>query len=65
MERVLYQEKSTLSLKKTTELTHNMYQITNTLPDSKHAKTKLLKMNEKQQELYDIIEKNFWGVPTL
>lgn len=59
LERVLYQEKSTLSLKKAAELTHNMYQITYTLPDSKHTKTRLLKMDEKQQELYDIIEKNF------
>jgi len=29
------------------------------LPDSKHTKTKLLKMNEKQRELYNIINKNF------
>ena len=59
LERVLCQEKSTLSLKKAAELTHNMYQITYTLPDAKHTKTKLLKMDEKQQELYDIIGKNF------
>ena len=59
LERILYQEKSTLSLKKAAELTHNMYQITYTLPDSKHTKSKLLKMDEKQQELYEIIHKNF------
>jgi len=59
LERILYQEKSTLSLKKAAELTHNMYQITYTLPDSKHTKSKLLKMDEKQQELYNIIHKNF------
>jgi len=59
LERVLYQEKSTLSLKKAAELTHNMYQITYTLPESKHTKIKLLKMDEKQQELYDIINRNF------
>ncbi len=59
LERNLYQEKSTLSLKKAAELTHNMYQITYTLPDSKHTKSKLLKMDEKQQELYNIIHKNF------
>lgn len=59
LERVLYQEKSTLSLKKAAELTHNMYQITYTLPDSKHTKTRLLKMDEKQQELYDIVNRNF------
>lgn len=39
LERVLYEEKSTLSLKKAAEITHNMYQITNTLPESKHTKS--------------------------
>lgn len=38
LERVLYHEKSRLSLKKAAELTHNMYQITYTLPESKHTK---------------------------
>jgi transposase len=60
LERVLYQEKSSLSLKKAAELTHNMYQVTYTLPDSKHKKTKLLTMDPQQQELYDIISRNFW-----
>ena len=59
LERVLYEEKSTLSLKKAAELTHNMYQITYTLPDSKHTKSKLLKMDPDQEELYHIISKNF------
>ena len=59
LERILYKEKSNLSLKKASELTHNMYQITYTLPESKHTKTKLLKMDEQQAELYQIIEKNF------
>ena len=59
LERILYREKSNLSLKKAAELTHNMYQITYTLPESKHTKTKLLKMDEKQTELYQIITKNF------
>ena len=59
LERVLYKEQSTLSLKKSAELTHNMYQITYTLPESKHTKTKLLKMDDKQVELYQIISKNF------
>lgn len=59
LERVLYQEKSSLSLKKAAELTHNMYQITYTLPDSKHTKNKLLKMDEMQQELYEIVQNNF------
>jgi transposase len=36
LERVLKEEKSTLSLKTASEITHNMYQITYQLPDSKH-----------------------------
>jgi len=59
IERVLYKEKVSLSLKKASELTHNMYQITYTLPESKHLKTKILKMDEEQTELYEIIKKNF------
>ncbi len=59
LERVLYNEKSTLSLKKSAELTHNMYQITYTLPESKHTKSRLLKMDDSQAELYQIIMRNF------
>ena len=49
LERVLKLEKSTLPLKKAAELTHNMYQVTSTLPDSKHIKLILLQMDEKQE----------------
>jgi transposase len=59
LERVLYKEKSTLSVRKATELTQNMYQITYTLPESKHTKSRLLKMDDLQAELYQIIMKNF------
>ena len=59
LEHILYVEKSNLSIKKAAELTHNMYQITYTLPESKHTKTKLLKMDEQQAELYQIIKGNF------
>jgi transposase len=59
LERVLYKDKSSLSLKRAAELTHNMYQITYTLPDSKHVKSKLLNMDEEQTELQRIINKNF------
>jgi hypothetical protein len=59
LERVLYKEKSRLSLKKAAELTHNMYQITYTMPESKHIKSKLLKMDDEQAELYQIIQKNY------
>ncbi|MFN8712925.1 MAG: IS1634 family transposase [Bacteroidota bacterium] len=59
LERILAKEKSTLSLKKAAEVTHNMYQITYYLPESKQAKSKLLNMDEEQKELYQIITKNF------
>ena len=58
LERLLYKEKSSLSLKKAAELTHNMYELTYTLPESKHLKSKLLKMDDEQAELYQIIQKN-------
>ncbi|MUP45948.1 IS1634 family transposase [Gramella sp. BOM4] len=59
LERQLHAEKSTISLRKAAELTHNIYQITYTLPDSKQTKSKFLKMDDQQAELYQIIEKNF------
>lgn len=59
LERVLRKEKSSLSLKIASEITHNMYQITYQLPQSKHIKTRLLNMDEQQTELYQIILKNF------
>jgi len=58
LERLLKQAKSTLSIKRTVELTHNMYQITYTLPESKHTKSNLLKMDDEQAELFQIISKN-------
>jgi hypothetical protein len=59
LERVLNEENSTLSLKKAAEITHNMYQITYTLPESKQTKSRLLNMDEEQAELYRIVYKNF------
>src|SRR3990167_6785834 len=59
LERILYKEKSTLSLKKAAEVTHNMYEISYTLPESKHTKNKLLKMDDDQAHLYQIIQKNY------
>lgn len=58
LERILYKEKSNLSLEKAKELTHNMYEITYTLPESKRTKSKLLKMDDEQAELYHIVMKN-------
>lgn len=63
LERVLYQSKSSLSLRKAAELTHNIYQITFTLPESKHSKSILLNMDKDQEELCEIINEHFGGVP--
>jgi transposase len=59
LERVLYKEKSSLSLKNAAELTHNIYELIYTLPESKHTKKQLLKMDDQQAELYRIIQKNY------
>lgn len=58
LERILYKEKSTLSVKQAAELTQSTYEMTYTLPESKHTKSVLLKMDEQQTELYQIIMKN-------
>ena len=59
LERILNLEKSNLSIEKSAELTHNMYQIKYTLPDSKLTKFKLLNMDDYQAELYRITQKYF------
>jgi len=59
LERVLHKEKSTLTIERSAELTHNMYQISYTLPESKQSKSKLLNMDDEQAELYRIIGKYF------
>lgn len=56
LERLLKQNKSTLSVKRSVELTQNMYQITCMLPQSKHIKSILMKMDEQQTELYNIVK---------
>ena len=61
LERVLKQENASMSLKNASEITHNMYQITYQLPDSRHIKSSLLKMDEQQHELYNIVQKYFQG----
>ncbi|HAL64994.1 MAG TPA: hypothetical protein DCP10_05455 [Bacteroidales bacterium] len=42
LERVLQEKKSAISLKRASDLTRTMYQITYTLPESKQTKSKLL-----------------------
>lgn len=59
LEKALKESLSSLSLQKASEITHNMYQITYQLPDSKYTKTKILNMDESQTELYEIIQKKY------
>lgn len=59
LERILREAKSTLSLKKAAELTHNIYQLDYVLPGAKHTKSQLLRMDQEQTELCQIINENF------
>ena len=59
LEPVPYISKSTLSLKQAAEFTHNIYQIIYRLPESKRIKSQLLKMDVQQDELMQIINRNF------
>jgi transposase len=59
LERVLKAENSYLSVKRAAELTHNMYQINVTLPESKHMKSILLRISQEQGDLYQIVLKYF------
>lgn len=59
LERVLKKENSYLSVKRAAEITHNMYQINITLPESRHLKSILLQMDQEQSDLYKIILKYF------
>lgn len=57
LERILKLEKYPLSVEKAAELTHNMYQIEIILPESLHPKNIILKMDENQKKLIEIIDK--------
>lgn len=59
LERVLKIEKYPLSVEKAAELTHNMYQMEITLPQSLHCSKVLLKMDDNQKQLIRIIDKFF------
>ena len=59
LERVLDQAKSSISLKQAAEMTHTMYEITVTLPQSQHTKNILLKLDDNQTLLKKIIDENF------
>ena len=51
LERVLMEEKYRLSVEQASELTHNMYQKEITLPESRHTKNIILKMDEDKAKL--------------
>jgi transposase len=61
LERVLKIEKFHLSVEKAAELTHTMYQLEIILPQSLQKIKAQLKMTEDQQNLADIVNKNFWA----
>lgn len=58
LERLLKIKKTDISPKRAIELTHNMYELEYTLPDTGKKKTKYLKMDSEQQILYDAIQNN-------
>jgi len=55
MERMLKHAKSEITVKRAPELTKTIYQLTYHLPKSKLTKSKILGMDNEQQELYDIV----------
>lgn len=59
LERILNKEKASISPIRASELTRNMYALQIMLPDTKCYERILLKMDEEQKLLYDIINHNF------
>ena len=59
LERILYKEKASFSVKKAAELTQTMYQLNVILPESKLQKKILLNMDKEQTQLLNIITKYF------
>lgn len=56
LERLLEKHKAGFSPKRASELTHNMYEIEYLLPHSKKKEKTILKMDQEQQALYEIIQ---------
>lgn len=59
LERTLQKYKSNLSVARAADLTHTIYQLKVTLPESKMTKSVLLNMDDQQKQLIDIINQNF------
>ncbi len=58
LERLLNKHKAGFSPKRAAELTHNMYKLEYVLPHSKKYKETVLKMDDEQKILLEIIHKN-------
>lgn len=58
LERLLMKHKVNISPKRASELTHNMYQLECVLPESSSLQKVILKMDQEQQLLYDVIYDN-------
>jgi len=57
LERLLCKYNAGLSAKRASELTHNMYELEYELPNSTDPKKIILKMDDEQNILYDIVRK--------
>lgn len=55
LERLLEKYKAGFSPKRAAELTHNMYEVEYILPHSNKREKTILKMDEEQQKLYEVI----------
>ena len=55
LERLLQATKSEITINKAQELTKNMYQLTYQLPNTKKIVTKILNMDQQQEELYRMV----------
>lgn len=55
VERLLYKHNAGFSPKRAAELTHNMYELEYQMPNSIESKKIILKMDQEQQTLYNII----------
>jgi len=56
LERLLYKHQAPFSVQAAREIIHHMYQLTFTLPDTNTEHTILLKMDEEQEKLLEIIK---------
>ena len=57
MERMLKHYQSPISTMQAQEITKNMYQLTYRLPYSKKIASKILNMDDEQQQLYNMVQR--------